>query len=221
MCLFLLLFLCPICHWPLAGIQSWAFVLGQPSGLLHTEGTAQEFLYCCHSRRLALRDQKCSLAHQNLPPWVSNSGSTALPGCAMDCEQLSKLSWLCFATQVTQLVLYISEQSIAKADLPCLPYLQDYGMISCPHFQPDVGNLLHFSLFTLTQPVLLQGTVSLVFTCKVSGRGEPLPSRVIKSKDTTSGCLWAPNSWRLVKNFGKHHYYMSTLLFVEQAPKQS
>lgn len=119
--------------------------------------THQEFLYCCHSRRLALRHQKCSLAHQNLPPWVSNSGSTALPGSAMDCEQLSKLSWLCFAAQVTKLVLYISGQPIAKADLPSLPYLQDYGMISCLHFQSDVGNLLHFSPFTLAQPVPSSG----------------------------------------------------------------
>lgn len=37
-------------------------------------------LDCCHIRRLGLS----SLVHQNLPPWISNSVSTALPEVVMD-----------------------------------------------------------------------------------------------------------------------------------------
>lgn len=60
---------------------------------------------------------------------------------------------------------------------------------------------------------LLQGTVCFIFTCKASGRGELLPPRDIKSEDTTSGCLWAPESWRLVKSFGEASWHVHPVAF--------
>lgn len=138
-------------HWqgfgagPLFWVRSPAH-RGNWAAWLHTRSS----LDCCQSRRLALRDKKCSLAHWNLPPWISDSDSTALPGAAMDWEQLSKLSWLWFAIQVTQLVLYISGQSKPMhSKSRSAPAFHNSRIRGCfpVSLGPDVGSLLHLFSF--------------------------------------------------------------------------
>lgn len=95
MCLFLLLFLLSIRHWPLSGVQRWArgtVVVGQPSDLMHTERNwlaqlhTSSPLYCCHIKKLSLRDKQCHCTPKPAlwtSPLVSNSDSLVLPGSAL------------------------------------------------------------------------------------------------------------------------------------------
>lgn len=115
---------------------------------LHTRSS----LHCSHIRRLGLRNKQCSLAHRNLSPLVSNSGSTALPGFTLWTGTSSPNCPDWFAIQVTQLVLHMSGHcKPTHSKSRSAPAFHNSRIMGCfPVYTvslgPNVGNPLHLSL---------------------------------------------------------------------------